>query len=207
MQSKIDQLISEAEEFLTNKAYDIAHGLEHHRQVWANVQKITTGIEEKFDLVALQIAAMWHDITTETKKVSKKRAKKTTAKYVTERMARLGFPQSTINKTNTAILEHSVMNTQTILESKIIADADLLEWFNIKRFLKTLQIYSSGRGAKIKKIALKKFAKKWTHKIPKLIHFDITHKLYLQKLADFKKDLRVKKAVLEKYGEKIEEFI
>ena len=79
MQSKIDQLISEAEEFLTNKAYDIAHGLEHHRQVWANVQKITTGIEEKFDLVALQIAAMWHDITTETKKVSKKRAKKTTA--------------------------------------------------------------------------------------------------------------------------------
>ncbi|MBU0579158.1 hypothetical protein KJ628_04285 [Patescibacteria group bacterium] len=207
MQSKIDQLINEAEKFLTEKAFDATHGLEHHKKVWANVQKMTAGIEEQFDLIALHIAAMWHDVTTETKKVSKKRAKKKTAQYVTQKMADLGFPQSTINKTKTAILEHSIMNTQSILESKILADADLLEWFNIERFLKTLHIYSSGRGAKIKKIALSKFAKKWTKKIPDLIHFDITRKFYYQKLALFKKDVRIKKTVLEKYKKKIEEFI
>ena len=207
MQTKVDQIISEAERFLQKKSFDMAHGLEHHLQVWDNVQKIIGGIEEKVDETALQIAARWHDVVTETKKVTKKRAKKTTAKFVAQRMADLGFPQSTINKTKTAILEHSVMNNQSILESKVLADADLLEWFNIERFLKTLQIYNSGKGAKIKKIALKRFAKKWTHKIPDLIHFDITRKFYHQKLAEFKKDMRVKKAVLEKYGEKIEKFI
>ncbi len=207
MQAKINKLINEAEKFLADKAYDIAHDLEHHQRVWANVQKITQDLEEKADQAALQIAAMWHDVTTETKKVTKKRAKKTTARFVAKRMAELGFPQSTINKTKTAILEHSVMNTQSILESKVLADADLLEWFNIDRFLKTLQMYSSGKGARIKKIALKRFAKKWTHKIPDLIHFDVTRQFCLKNLAAFKKDIRVKKAVLEKYGEKIEKFI
>lgn len=200
MKIKIKELIAEAEKILDKKAFDAAHDVTHHQQVWANAQQILAEVEEEVDLTALQIAAMWHDVVIDKKWLGKKIAKHRTANYVSKRMKNLSFSPATIKKTRVAILQHSVNDTQTIIESKILADADLLEWFNIERFLKILQIYSSGKGAKIKKIALKKFAKKWIHKIPNLMHFEITRKFYHQKLADFKKDIRVKKAVFEKYG-------
>lgn len=206
MNSKVQQLIDEAEEILSKKAADIAHDLEHHRQVWTNVQKIADNIEEKVDLAALQIAAMWHDVIIKRKKLGKKRAKQRTAKYVAEKMKILGFPPATIKKTKTAILEHSVMNTQTILESRILADADLLEWFNPERFIKLLRVYTTGRAKRIKKIGFKFFAKKWAKKIQDQINFETTRKLINQKIEDFKIHPEIIK-IIEKQGEKIENYL
>ncbi len=206
MQEKVDQLIKEAEKFLNEQAFDKAHGLKHHQQVLKNVQHIAKDMEEEIDMISLQIASMWHDVVTKRKRLGKKRAKRRTAKYVAKRMKELGFPSTTIKKTKTAILEHSVMNTQTIIESKILADADLLEWFNPNRFKKSLRIYTTGRAKKIKWKAFRYFAKKWLKELPHLIHFESTRRSFYKKIEDFKKDSEINKLVREQ-GEKIDNYL
>lgn len=212
--TQLQLLLTEAEKFLNQQALDIAHGLDHHHQVWENVQKIGQDIEEQFqkniDWTALQIAAMWHDITTHKTRLSpvrKNKAKKDTAQYVGKKMADLGFKQSTINKTQLAILQHSIFNHQTILESQIIADADLLEWLNPERFLKTLEIYTTGKFTKLKKFLLKKFSHKWLPQLPTHIHFEITQKIYQEKIILIKENSQIQNLVKQHFNQPIEKLI
>jgi HD superfamily phosphodiesterase len=206
VQAKIRQLITEAEDILSKKPFDAAHGLEHHQQVWKNAQKIIDGADEQVDLVALQIAAMWHDVVFNKKIFGKKLGKRRTANYIAQKMKKLGFAKSTIRKTKIAILQHSVMNRQTILESKILADADLLEWFNPQRFEHFLKIYTTGKSRFIKKKALKLFAHKWLKRLPSLIHFPTTKKSFYQKITNFKKNKTILQLIKEQ-GEDLDNYL
>ena len=206
MSSKVQQLINEAQEILNHKAYDAAHDIEHHQQVWANAQQIATTLKEKVDLTALEIAAMWHDAVVKKKLLNRNRIKRQTANYVANRMKALGFTTETIIKSKTAILQHSATDIQTIVESKILADADRIEWLNIDRFKKISNEINSGKFKKIKIAIYKYYSKKLFKKIHQGIHFDETQKILAQKIKEFKKNPQIKR-IVSNFGENIENFI
>lgn len=206
MSSKTKQIIAEAQEFLNRHSYDAAHDLEHHQQVWANVQQIIPTISAEIDLFALEIATMWHDAITGKKLINRNKIKRQTANFVARRMSELGFDRKTIVRTKTAILQHSSGDAQTIIESKILADADKLEWLSVGRLKKITQQITDGKFSKFKILIYKYFFKKLFKRIHEKMHFEASQKMLTQKINEFKNNPDVKK-IAQKFNSKIEDYI
>jgi HD superfamily phosphodiesterase len=206
MNLKAKYLLKEAEEFLNTKAFDAAHDLSHHQEVWANAQRIKVEAKEKVDLVALQIAAMWHDVVVGRKKLNRNKIKQQTAAYVEKRMQALSFPVNTISKAKTAILQHSEKDIQTIVESKILADADKIEWTSAARFQRLYQEITTGRLKKIKIFAYKKMFKNNFKKLSDKMHFKISQKIFQEKTKLLMKNQEIKK-IVTKLGEDLETLL
>jgi len=63
VQFDLEGVINDARNALIQKSHDVAHGVEHHKNVADNVDYIVTseGIGQEINHDALKVAAWWHD--------------------------------------------------------------------------------------------------------------------------------------------------
>lgn len=125
--SNIYKIISEAKKLLYDTPYDLGHDIVHHYKVWENCLVII--LEEQLvgqiDLQSLYIASWWHDYERSSKRHTE----------LVEALRKIGAERIQIEKIVNIINNHSFKDDeQPTLESKILFDADKLEYINPARW-------------------------------------------------------------------------
>lgn len=167
------ELIIEAQKQLIKKPFDLAHDITHHYRVQEEALKIIE--EEGLDLDEdfISICAWYHDLGGRRGENSSL-IHSLIEKHVKD-------PKS-IEKIIQIIKEHSYGETQTSLESKVLFDADKLEYVNPIRLKWFLKAYDEGYLSK--KVYIQ-YKKEWTERIKNVegqLHFSYTKRQFSKML-------------------------
>lgn len=124
-------LIKEAKRILWENPFDEIHDIFHHYRVWENAINIIFNEKLECDMNLLEVAIWWHDISKSDPNNSQE-----DDFYLFEKAGiACDVNQATRDQIKSTILEHQQMNSQTSLESKILYDADKIEYVSIPRIL------------------------------------------------------------------------
>ncbi|MCB0749020.1 MAG: HD domain-containing protein [Ignavibacteriae bacterium] len=181
---------------LRGSPYDIYHNLEHHIQVWERCKYIIKTENLKLDNSTLKIASFWHDVF---------KGRENEEELLNQSMKSVGLNNERILKIIKIISEHSFGKDQTIVESKILFDADKIENVSNARWE-----YAFDAQAR-KEISISqrdKYIKEWNRRIPLLIgklHFETSNKLFCDNLTRIRNWLKSINKLNEK-GEFISEI-
>lgn len=134
--NKTQLIIDKAKSILQKNPYDLAHGLLHHKNVWKNVRWIIKleGLAN-IDAKSLQIAAWWHDVDRGSSDHPR----------MTKTLVDLSYPEAKIKTIIDIINHHSYEHEQPTLESKVLFDADKLEYISIVRWKEFVRMMMQGR--------------------------------------------------------------
>ncbi|PIR63072.1 MAG: hypothetical protein COU65_00055 [Candidatus Pacebacteria bacterium CG10_big_fil_rev_8_21_14_0_10_42_12] len=158
----INKPILIAKEILS-KSTDVAHALDHHRRVAENCELITKTEKLQVSNDLIMIAAWWHDLESRTGKTT----------LLKSTLNSLNFDENTIDQIAIIISEHSFGQQQTSDESRVLYDADKLEWTNATRMSDVL-LHDS-------KEVKQKYHETWIKNIfavRETLHFEIVKKLF-----------------------------
>lgn len=177
----IVSIILEAQKQLILEPIDLAHDVTHHYRVYE--WSLKTNSDEKLDADEdlLAVSAWYHDLGGRTGE---------NAKLIRGLISRHTDDKSFIDKIVKIIQEHSFGKTQYSLESKILFDADKLEYVNPFRLLWFLRTYRDGFLSENK---YKQYKKEWEERISKVgqaLHFRISRKHFFLLLPEAEKIMR-----------------
>ncbi|MBD3362979.1 hypothetical protein GF362_04635 [Candidatus Dojkabacteria bacterium] len=123
------EIIHKAQKILLDNPFDLGHDLTHHYKVWENCLKIilNENLSKKVDKELITIAAWWHDVDRKNHK--NKKLIKVLQEY--------GYPNSKSNEVLKVIDEidgPASKEELSSIESKVLCDADKIEYINITRW-------------------------------------------------------------------------
>jgi len=129
----LSKIIDDLKITLANDAFDIVHDINHHYEVWKNCVEIMDVEKLELDRNALEITAWSHDLETYNKNNDFIKLKAILNHH--------NVQDTMTAKIIKIIDEHSWSKKQTLLESKVIFDADKLEFVSIPRWEYSLQAF------------------------------------------------------------------
>lgn len=188
---KISIIVEDFKAELLKHKFDIVHGLLHHYDVWRNCLDIIE--KEKltnFDLSSLMIATWAHDLESYL-------PDNNNFKILKGVLDKHKVDKKLIEKVTKIIEEHSFTAKQTLLESKILFDADKLDYISIYRWSNTLAQVKDG----LLNERFEMYEKKCNKLFPLLrekLHFEFSRKKFDKDKIRF--DKFVKKHKLIKDG-------
>lgn len=167
----ISKLVLEAQRQLVFHPIDLAHDITHHNRVYE--WSMTINKEERLnaDVYLLTVCAWYHDIGGR---------KGEDVELIKKLLGKNTDDTEFINKVITIIKEHSFGEVQTSLESKILFDADKLEYVNPFRLLWFLRTYKDGLLTKDK---YEQYMDEWNERAPQLqnmLNFHYTRTKFLE---------------------------
>ncbi len=177
------KLIEFAQAYLKKQPFDIVHDFEHHQLVVTNCQQIIQAEELTPETDVIMTAAWWHDVE---KSYTTANSADTTVAFFQQTAAALDIDPSFIERCAHTISEHSFNRTQTTLESQILFDADKIEYVNNLRIKKLINDFHL-HPEKYQTQTLQHMHQIWISrikKVPQMMHFDWSRKLFLAKLND-----------------------
>lgn len=155
-------IILEAQKQLVLKPVDLAHDITHHYRVCEFSLKINNIEKLNANQNLLTVCAWYHDL-------GGRRGEN--MELITNLISKHTDNKNFIKKVVEIIREHSFGETQSNLESKIIFDADKLEYVNPFRLLWFLKAYRDGFFSEEK---YKQYKREWNERIKdvgKMLHF------------------------------------
>lgn len=170
---KIAPLIIALQKKLVLSPYDAAHDLTHHYRVFAATQKIVEAERLTVDNAVLTAAAWAHDLFgrsgEETKAIEI---------FFKKQNCRDEF----IKRVIAVISQHSFGEKPTIIEAKVLFDADKLEYVNPFRLGWFIQAAKDGL---LEEETYLKYRQEWkerVYQIPDLLHFSYSKKEFARML-------------------------
>jgi HD superfamily phosphohydrolase YqeK len=169
MNKKYFKIVKVAQEILVHEPFDLAHEITHHYRVYENaikiIEKENLNVESEF----IAIAAWWHDILDKNVK---------SESFFQNAMISSGYSKDNAHFCLSLISEHSFGNNQSTISSKVLFDADKIEYINPLR----LQLFLDAANAELISREMKeKYFKIWHKRIPnvkKQLHFDYSRKIF-----------------------------
>jgi HD superfamily phosphohydrolase YqeK len=191
------KLIEYAQAYLKKQPFDIIHDFEHHQLVVNNCQQIV--IQEKLvpNEAVLFTSAWWHDVE---KSYQTANSADTTVEFFKTTATQLGADSEFTELCTQTIIEHSFRQMQTTLESKILFDADKIEYVNDDR-IATLVDDVIANPDRYQPDFLQETHDIWVariKKVPDMMHFEYSRQLFLDKLKDTESILdKLQKAITD----------
>lgn len=179
----IAPILQDAKKRLTLHPVDAAHDASHHARVADWSMKIVQAEGLNVDQPLLTVAGWLHDIED-------RRGKKT--KIIRQILRNNNCAEDFINRVIFIIGEHSFGKRQTAQESKILYDADKLEYVDPRRLNSFMQAAKDGR---LDEKTYLKYQKQWAaraYTIPDSLHFNFSKKEFFRMLPAAKRIMRVK---------------
>lgn len=181
MKSNIVSIILEAQRQLVLKPIDLAHDIAHHYRVYEGVLKIIYNENLDIDKDFLAVCAWYHDL-------GGRRGEDTVLirRLISKHMDDNKF----IDKVVDIIREHSFGETQSSLESKVLFDADKLEYVNPFRLLWFLRAYNDHF---INEKTYRQYKNEWGERVQKLksmLHFNYSQEKFMQFLPKAKEIMK-----------------
>jgi HD superfamily phosphohydrolase YqeK len=178
---KIAPILTKIKKELALHPYDAAHDLNHHLRVFKGSRKIVAAEYLNADNKVLTIAAWGHDLGGRT-------GQETTGlkKFLEE----FGCSNDFIAKILLVIEEHSFGKKQTRVESRVLFDADKLEYVNPLRLTSFIQ--AAHRGL-LDKNAVQHYLKEWherVYRIPDMLHYSYSKKEFARLLPEAERIMR-----------------
>ena len=160
---KIDLLIKYITKFLKKTPPDCAHDHGHHIRVWKNVQYLISKGGFDVDEKIMKVCSLWHDVDKHNNDTS------------IEKYCRLvDLDSRVIRKINKIILDHRWSSKPVSLESKLLFDADKLEYVSVPRWNQAL-FYNN------KDNLIKLYFEGLNKRLPEMykkMNFDVSKKIY-----------------------------
>jgi len=164
---KVAPILTKIKKELALHPYDAAHDFNHHLRVFKGGQKIVAAEHLNADNKVLTIAAWGHDLggrtgqeTTELEKI----------------LEGFGCGDAFVKKILLVIKEHSFGKKQTLVESRILFDADKLEYVNPLRLTSFIQAAHEGL---LDKNAVRRYFREWHERVYRIL--DVLHYPYSKK--------------------------
>ncbi|MBI3619946.1 HD domain-containing protein [Candidatus Roizmanbacteria bacterium] len=164
-------IIQEAQKRLVLMPIDIVHDVTHHYRVYENAIKILEHEKLKINDSIVTICAWLHDIEDRKGKKNDQ-----IAKILEKYCVPLYDRKRIINIIN----EHTYGKKQSLLESKIIFDADKIEYVNAFRITSLKTAY---QNKYIDNITYQRYLQEWkerTFNLQNYLHFSYSKSLYLK---------------------------
>lgn len=175
---RLTSIVIEAQKRLILNPYDVAHDVAHHNRVFEWSMKIVETEGLVVDQTFLTVAAWMHDLED-------RRGEKT--KVIRQILKDCGCGEIFINKVIFLIKEHSFGKKQTAQESKILYDADKLEYVDPRRLGAFIQAAKDGLLDEKTFLRYKKQWKQRVYKIPATLHFPFSKKQFAAMLPGAEK--------------------
>jgi HD superfamily phosphodiesterase len=177
----ITSIILEAQKQLVLKPIDLAHDITHHYRVYEWSLKINNDEKLDADVDLLVVCAWYHDLGGRTGG---------NTKLIKDLVNKHTDDKSFIDKVVKIVQEHSFGKTQSSLESRILFDADKLEYVNPYRLLWFLRAYKDGLISEKK---YRQYKKEWAERIGKvknMLHFNYSQEKFMQFLSEAKEIMK-----------------
>lgn len=177
----IVSMILEAQKQLVLKPIDLAHDITHHYRVYEWSLKIKNSEKLNANADLLTVCAWYHDLGGR---------KGENAALIKSLISKHTDDNSFIDKVIEIVQEHSFGKNQSSLESKILFDADKLEYVNPYRLLWFLRVYKDGFISEEK---YKQYKKEWVErigKVKKMLHFKYSQEKFLKFLPQAERIMR-----------------
>jgi len=174
MNKKYFHIISQAQQILVSRPPDLAHEITHHYRVYENCLSICATEKLKLDLESLCIAAWWHDIIGRNVEEPI---------FLASLMKKDKYQNKKVETCLSLISEHSFGQTQTSVESKVLFDADKLEYVNPFRL--KLFIDATKAGLIDQRLSIK-YCEQWYQRVPSLVgnlHFQYSRNAFEKMLV------------------------
>lgn len=171
----LTKVILEAKKKLVISPYDIPHGVIHHYKVWQNCIWIVNQEGLKVNLEELQIAAWWHDVDR----------KQNIHQDMIDSLEKHQFGKDSIEKILEIVKHHSYGSQQTSLESKVLYDADKLEYIDVYRWIYSYQAVKDGELSEAHFALYKKDVNERLENVIKRLYFKTTKEEFDNKYKNF----------------------
>lgn len=174
----IVSIILEAQRQLVLKPVDLAHDITHHYRVYEWSLKINNSEKLNANEDLLTVCAWYHDL-------GGRRGENTG--LLRDLLSKHTDDNNFINKVIKIIRKHSFGEAQSSLESKILFDADKLEYVNPLRLSWFIKAYREGFLSEKK---YKQYKKEWherIRKVKKMLHFNYSREKFLKFLPQAEK--------------------
>lgn len=167
------QLVIEAQKQLIKKPFDLAHDITHHYRVYESCLRIIDEEKLRVDSDFVGVCAWLHDIGGRRGE-NIQLIQNLLQKYIDN----LEY----IEKVIKIIKEHSFGETQTQIESKILFDADKLEYVNPFRLKWFLKAYDEGHITEGVYLQYKKEWKERIKDVEEQLHFSYSKRQFARML-------------------------
>lgn len=177
----IVSIILEAQKQLVLKPIDLAHDITHHYRVYEWSLKINNNEKLNADEDLLTVCAWYHDL-------GGRRGEN--IDFLKSLLSKHIIDVNFINKAIGIIREHSYGETQTSLESKILFDADKMEYVNPLRLLWFLKAHEDGL---LNEEKYRQYKKEWNERtinVKKMLHFSFSQREFSMLLPAAEKIMR-----------------
>lgn len=167
-------IIQDIQTMLVSNPYDLAHDILHHYRVYEWAMRIIQNEKLTVDHNLMILACWLHDFGGRSGQRSK---------LITQLLKRHDCKDDFIVKIIDVIKEHSFGQRQTQLESKILFDADKLEYANPFRLSWFIQATKDGY---INQATYMKYKQEWHERIGQvkdMLHFPYAKKAFLEMLS------------------------
>jgi HD superfamily phosphohydrolase YqeK len=197
---KQEAIISAAVEFLTKQPFDAGHDLEHHQTVRTLAIDIENHIEEEVNKEALGIAAMWHDVVTESdinpNTVDRNQIKLTTSDYLEKLLHENGYESEFIETVILAVKYHSYEDEPRNIEGKVLYDADKLSAVDLARWRKVVIAHNAGKLSDENFNRYITAGKQWLSEMTTKLHFEYSKQLFIKRMTEIANDEWAKQLAL-----------
>lgn len=170
---KVLKLVVEAQEQLIKNPFDLAHDITHHYRVHEGALRIIEEEKLTADEDLVTVCAWYHDLGGRRAE-DVNLLKSLIGKYIKD--------LELVDRIIQIIREHSFGESQSSIESKILYDADKLEYVNPMRL--TLFLKAANEGL-ISKDSYLQYKKEWKERIPqveKQLNFSYTKRQFKEML-------------------------
>jgi len=193
-------ILSKAEEFLSKQPFDAGHDLEHHQTVKAVALDISDHLEEKIDKEALEIAAMWHDVVTESdinpNTTDRNQIKLKTCDYLEKLLHEMGYENEFIERTILAVRYHSYEDEPRNIEGRVLYDADKLSAVDLARWKKVVLAHNAGKLSDENFNTYITAGKQWLSEMTTKLHFKYSQQLFVSRMTEIANDEWAKQLAL-----------
>lgn len=184
------QAVVEAQKLLIKSPFDSGHDVRHHTKVWENVLKISfnENLTEKIDWNVLEIATWWHDYERGS----------TEHLALQKTLKKLNADENFIKSVLKTINSHSFHDDgQFTLESKVLFDADKIEYVSFPRWYDFVQAHLSGIESSEAVVGYCENLNKRLAKVVETLYFTTTRDIFKTTLVEFIKLLPQLDALLD----------
>lgn len=188
--SSIKKVAEFAQTYLKQQPFDLAHDFAHHQLVYHNCLSIIKNEHlTQADQDVITVAAWWHDVEKNPQAAN---SAQSTVAFFRKKAQELGLAAETIDRCAKVIGEHSFSETQTTLESRILFDADKIEYVNADR-IRTFALHALAHPEQYDLTELQRLYRTWCQRIevlPKRMHFNYSKQQFVQYLNEAKESLK-----------------
>lgn len=174
----LTQLILTAQKYLTYKPIDLVHDVTHHYRVCLESYRIVKAEKLTVDLESLMTAAWFHDLEDRRGK---------SLVILNSVLNENQINPLLIKKIITIVQEHTFQSKQSLLESKILFDADKIDYVNPFRLL---SLFQGTKDRIIDKKKCRNYITQWKERInetEKKLYFEYSRRKFRYLLPEAKR--------------------